>query len=67
MHPTERSSDASNTTRVSVSSSPSAAANAVATAHVRSPFSNGIPEARSVVSDRAESTSATRMLRTWKA
>lgn len=35
--------------------------NAVATTHVRSPFSNGTPEARSVVSDSAANTSATRI------
>jgi hypothetical protein len=36
-------------------------ANAVATAQVARPFSKGTPEARSVVSDSAASTSATRI------
>src|ERR1700730_8272626 len=36
-------------------------ANAPATADVRSPFSNGTPEARSVVSDSAAKTSTTRI------
>jgi len=40
---------------------PSSRPNAVATAQVRRPFSNGTPEARSVVSDSAASTSATRI------
>jgi hypothetical protein len=47
--------------RSSSGPSPSSRPNAVATAQVRSPFSNGTPEARSVVSDSAASTSATRI------
>ena len=39
-----------------------AQANALAATHVRSPFSNGMPRPRSVVSESADSTSARRIL-----
>ena len=56
-----RNSAAWKTARRSAASSPSVSVNAVATAQVASPFSNGTPEARSVVSDSAANTSATRI------
>lgn len=62
VQPTERSNATSKTTRRVMESTPSTeSANAVATAHTRSPFSKDIPAATSVVSDRAASTSATRI------
>jgi hypothetical protein len=59
VHPIARTSAAWNTTMRSSGGRPSSRPNAVATAQVRSPFSNATPEARSVVSDTAASTSAT--------
>jgi hypothetical protein len=59
VHPIARTSAAWNTTERSSGGRPSSRPKAVATAQVRSPFSNATPEARSVVSDTAASTSAT--------
>lgn len=53
-----------NTACRSAVANPRTSANAVETAHVARPFSNGTPEARSVVSDSAASTSATRIVGT---
>jgi hypothetical protein len=61
VHPMARTSAVWNTTDSSSRGSPSSRPNAVATAHVRSPFSKDTPEARSVVSDSAASTSTTRI------
>jgi len=59
VHPIARTSAAWNTTESSSGGRPRSRPNAVATAQVRRPFSNVTPEARSVVSDTAASTSAT--------
>jgi hypothetical protein len=56
-HPTARNKDARNAARWSGGSSSSARASPSATRHARSPRSNGNPVARSVVSDKAASTS----------
>ena len=60
VQPIDRSSAAWNTMSRSGSANPRDRAKLVATAQVCSPFSNGRPEARSVVSDTAARTSTTR-------
>lgn len=61
VHPIARTSAVWNTTESSSAGRPSTRPNAAATAQVRNPFSKATPEARSVVSDSAASTSTTRI------